>query len=170
MFGNKSSPTLWGRCAAFLATSVQRMFDPGQVSLHLCVDDSIVQARGLLRDRRLAFAFILLWWSLLGANIEWKKGALGSAVDWIGANLRHDAQFVSVKIKQELLQSTIDVVSAFFKNNVVQVAKLHSLKLSFILGIVPVMRCFITVGGSGTIGGLQCVAKPVMDLQSTSLR
>ena len=145
MFGAKSSPTLWGRCAAFLARSAQSLFDESDLSLQLFVDDTIAQARGSFQQRRLYFGAMLLWWCVLGAKIAWHKGALGPSVDWIGAHLLHNSQFVTVSIKKELLTSTLALVKAVLSKNVVAVPTLRTLtgKLSFISGIVPTMRPFI---------------------------
>ncbi len=145
MFGAKSSPTLWGRCAAFLARAAQCMFDDSDLLLQLFVDDTFAQARGSKQQRRIAFAAILLWWSVLGAKIAWHKGNIAPALDWIGAHIRHESQFLIVSIKEELLRSALDVVQAFLRMNVIKAAKLRSLtgKLSFISGIVPTMRPFI---------------------------
>ncbi len=141
----KSSPTLWGRCAAFQARSAQSLFDESDLSLQLFVDDTIAQARGSFQQRRLYFGAMLLWWCVLGAKIAWHKGALGPSVDWIGAHLLHNSQFVTVSIKKELLTSTLALVKAVLSKNVVAVPTLRTLtgKLSFISGIVPTMRPFI---------------------------
>ena len=145
MFGAKSSPTLWGRCAAFLARSAQSLSDDTVTAIQLFVDDTIAQSRGNKQERRIAFAAILLWWSVLGAQVAWKKGGLGPSIDWIGANLRHEAQFIIVSVKADLLSSALTMVKHFLNVNVISTPKLRSLagKLSFIAGIVPTMRPFI---------------------------
>ncbi len=107
MFGAKSSPTLWGRAAAFPARSAQSLFDDQQVSLQLFVHDTIAQARGSKRQRHIAFGAILLWWCVLGARVASHKGIIGSAVDWIGAHIVQEAKFVTITVQVELLEAVL---------------------------------------------------------------
>ena len=145
MFGARSSPTLWGRCAAFLARSSQSMFSPASTTMQMFVDDAIVQTRGPRAQRRMAFSIVLLWWCVLGAQIAWGKGCIGSRVDWIGASISHTPKFVVVAVKEEILQSALALVQNIARLNVVSTAKVRSLagKLSFMAGIVPVLRPFV---------------------------
>ena len=145
MFGAKSSPTLWGRCAAFLARSAQSLFDETRVRLQLFVDDTFAQARGNKSERRMMFAIVLAWWSVLGAKIAWHKGAVGSDLAWIGARVRHEASLISVTVKEELLRAALDTTQAFLRGNVIRASKLRSLagRLSFMAGIIPTLKPFL---------------------------
>ena len=82
-------PRCGGRCAAFLARSAQALFDPDVTRIQLFVDDTLAQSRGTQDERRLSFACILLWWSVLGANVAWQTGAIGAGVEWIVASINH---------------------------------------------------------------------------------
>jgi hypothetical protein len=145
MFGAKSSPTLWGRCAAFLARSGQSLFDPSELLLQLFVDDTLAQAAGNKDRTRLLFTCLLLWWTVLGAKVAWQKGAIGKQVDWIGASLQHTEKAIIVSIKQEILISFSDLIKNFLGSNVVRTKALRSLcgKGAFIAGLVTVIRPFV---------------------------
>ena len=54
---------------------------------------------------------------------------------------------IVVSIKRELLESTLGMVVAFSRTNVIKVSKLRTLtgKLSFIAGVVPALRPFVNI-------------------------
>ena len=144
MFGSKSSPTLWGRCAAFLARTGQALFSPSELLIQVFVDDTLAQAAGSSEQRGMSFAILLLWWSVLGAKLAWRKGAKGTSVDWIGASLSHTKNAIVVSVRKELLGSALDLIHSL-QSNVVPLGKVRSLagKAAFIAGLVPTLRPFV---------------------------
>ena len=86
-FGMASAPLVWSRVAASANRLTQACFAPGELRIQTFVDDPIIAAAGPPETRLRNIGLVLLLWSILGLNINWKKGQLGSCVEWIGVSV-----------------------------------------------------------------------------------
>ena len=145
VFGAVSSPTLWGRYAAFLGRSLGAITP--MLGLQIYVDDPILafDSQDPLHSQHLGVA--LLWFAALGFPIKLSKADAGTKVKWIGASIESDPSnsTVVVSIPSEKTQELIRVCSQFISKPVIGYKQLRSLagSLSFVAGIVPQMKPFL---------------------------
>ena len=107
VFGSGSSPTLWGRYAAFLGRSIQAVVP--EVRSQVYVDDPIF---ALPNDRpgraRHLLTCILVWIALLGYPVKLPKAKAGSSVEWIGAQISVSPEGdIQVRIPTEKVDSLL---------------------------------------------------------------
>ena len=142
VFGAKSSPTIWGRYAAFLGRTLAACIP--SMSSQIYVDDPIFILEADKAVQTLTKA--LLWTELLGYPVKLSKAAAGDEVDWIGARLAiHGTEGLDVSIPEEKVKTLLTDIEKVLKAPVVGTRQLRSLagSLSFVAGLVPVMRPFL---------------------------
>eukprot|EP00969_Alexandrium_andersonii_P055148 2430453-Alexandrium_andersonii.AAC.1 len=71
--------------------------------LAIYVDDPVYVAGGALRDRARECAVALLWATLVGYPLAWRKTTSGPAVVWVSACLEFTAEGVRVTIPEKKL-------------------------------------------------------------------
>ena len=145
VFGAKSSPTIWGRYAAFLERTLAACVPEMEAQIY--VDDPIFVLEGdSTEEAARTLTKALLWTELLGYPIKLSKAAAGSEVDWIGARLCIEGQEkVVVRIPRDKVETLSTEIQRILKAPVVGVRQLRSLagSLSFLAGLVPLMRPFL---------------------------
>ena len=145
VFGSKSSPTLWGRFAAWLGRSWAAIVP--EVNVQIYVDDPAMVAEGTLEEASHQVTLVLIWAAVAGYPLKLSKAVGGKKIKWIGAEitLKDDTSEVQVSIpwekKEKLLQSCLEMA----RRPVVTRKKLSSLAggLSFVAGLVPHLRPFL---------------------------
>ena len=115
VFGSGSSPTVWGRFAAFLGRALASVFDPTELRPQVYVDDPLMVARGTATARSRRFTVALLWVAMLEFPVAWHKCEFGFHVRWIGARFSVGSEQVSVSIPEDkvsdLLERTNDLLA-----------------------------------------------------------
>ena len=80
---------VWPRRLCYGAGWLQRaIFLPHELCIQCFVDDPAMAVYGTLEQREWLLGTLLLFWSLLGFKFNWRKGAGGQEVPWIGANVK----------------------------------------------------------------------------------
>ena len=146
VFGAASSPTVWGRFAAFLARTIVAV-EP-EVTCQLYVDDPAIAMSGSREDAITQLTSVLLWVNILGYPIKMSKSTGGKSVNWIGAvvTLLDEEAAVEVTIAQHKVDKLVEVTDKFLARPVVGVKELRSYvgALSFIAGLIPHLRPFLS--------------------------
>ena len=146
VFGSASSPTLWGRYAAFMGRSLAAIIP--QIRVQTYVDDPIITFDSLGPDYLSHLGVALLWLGVAGFPIKLSKADAGSSVKWIGATLQVNDfdKSVTVSLPEDKRQETIARCQSFLSKPVIGTRQLRSLagSLSFIAGIIPPMRPFLS--------------------------
>ena len=98
VFGSTSSPTLWGRYAAWLGRSLA-CIDP-QSTIQTYVDDPGFIVTGNLEEAAHKLTRLLLWVRVSGYPIKLEKAAGGKSMEWVGGKITlHDhSQEVEISI------------------------------------------------------------------------
>ena len=86
VFGAVSSPTIWGRMAAFLGRSWASICP--EVNTQIYVDDPAFILEGSFQEAARSLAVILLWATILGFPIKWEKACGGKSITWVGACIK----------------------------------------------------------------------------------
>ena len=145
VFGSVSSPTLWGRFAAFLGRSLAAICK--KVKLQMYVDDPILVYDEADPQHRLQLGVALLWAAIAGFPIKLEKSDAGSSVKWIGAQLLADDRIkaATITIPQEKIEELASKIREYSKKPIIGRRQLQSLAgaLSFVAGVVPMMRPFL---------------------------
>ena len=145
VFGAKSSPTIWGRFAAFLGRSLASV-EP-QANTQIYVDDAAVVLTGDLETAAQAATNVLLWAAVCGFPIKLEKCLGGKQIKWIGAQIKLDdeREEVAVTIPSEKRQKLFEAVVQIAKKPMVSQKALATLAggLSFVAGLVPIMKPFL---------------------------
>ena len=79
-FGMAGAPLVWGRVASAGCRLAQAIFCPTELRIQCYVDDPAIAARGSLETRRHLLAILILFWSVLGLQMSYGKGTMGSSV------------------------------------------------------------------------------------------
>ena len=134
VFGSVSSPTMWGRFAAWLSRTLVAVC-PG-IGLQAYVDDPIITF-----DHRATLGSALLWFSITGFPIKYSKADFGDQVKWIGATMQamDKDRAIKVSIPEEKLEDLKNRCISFLSRPVIGRKQLRSFtgSLSFLGGIVP---------------------------------
>ena len=149
VFGSKSSPTVWGRYAAYLGRILCSVIP--EIEVQIYVDDPIFI---LPNDKGQAvhlFTLSLLLFKIFGFPVKLEKADAGNKVKWIGASLEAGEDgatgpFVEVTIPEEKVEKLLSESKNFLKAPVVGVRQLRSYagSMAFVAGLVPVLRPFLS--------------------------
>ena len=146
VFGAGSSPTIWGRFAAWLGRAFAAIVP--KASAQIYVDDPIFVLAGDLEQAALDLTSLMLWFAIAGFPVKLSKAEGGKAINWVGARLELDDEASTVKVtiptdKVEKLRETTDLM---LKRPVVGRKQLRSYagSLSFVAGLVTHLRPFLS--------------------------
>ena len=145
VFGSVSSPTLWGRFAAWFGRTLA-VVNP-EVAMQVYVDDPIMVFDSQNPARKTLLGKSLLWAAITGLPIKLEKTDAGNEVKWIGALIKacHDTKAIKVTIPADKVAELVQKIDTMLAKPVVGRKQLQSLAgaLSFVAGIVPLMRPFL---------------------------
>ena len=146
VFGSTSSPTLWGRFAAWLGRSLA-CIEPG-ATIQTYVDDPGLILSGTLEEAAHQLTRLLLWVRVAGYPIKLEKAAGGKTMEWVGGKLtlRDDCGEVEVSIPAEKVAKLQKTTDEILGKSVVGARALRSYAggLSFVAGMVPHLRPFLS--------------------------
>lgn len=146
VFGSKSSPTVWGRYAALLGRVLSAIVPEARTQVY--VDDPLITLPNRGGEGVDALTRVLLCTHIFGYPLKLSKAAAGQSVKWIGAtlNVDNENQKVVVTIPEDKVSKLINECKTMLGSPVVGVRSLRSLagSLSFVAGLVPVMRPFLS--------------------------
>ena len=146
VFGSVSSPTLWGRFAAWWTRSVTAISP--HVKIQTYVDDPIMVFDRNRRDHKAELGLTMLWTAITGFPVKLSKADSGNSVKWIGANLTvdDDVKAMVVRIPSEKVTELKERLEEVLGKTVIGKKQLQSLAgaLSFVAGVVPIMRPFLS--------------------------
>lgn len=145
VFGARSSPTVWGRYAAFLGRALAATFKECRFQIY--VDDPLLVFPGVNGQAPEWLAKILVFTKTLGFPLKLSKAHAGLEVKWVGATIKVDnkERTVKVAIPEDKLQKLLTQVNGFLKAPVVGMRALRSFagSMAFVAGLVPVLRPFL---------------------------
>ena len=145
VFGSVSSPTIWGRFAAWLSRTLVAVCLG--IGLQTYVDDPIITFDQSDQLHRSTLGSVLLWFAITGFPIKYSKAEFGDQVKWIGATLQtmDEEKAIKVSIPQEKLEDLKSRCISFLSRPVIGRKQLRSFtgSLSFLGGIVPYLRPFL---------------------------
>ena len=146
VFGSTSSPTLWGRFAAWLGRSLAAVAPTATTAIY--VDDPIFVLQGDLQVASKTLARILLWTNVAGFPLKLEKASGGKQVEWVGAKLvlDDDNQEVKVSIPTKKVEAMQETNAKFLARPVIGPRELRSYagSLAFLAGLVPHLRPFLS--------------------------
>jgi len=145
--GGKSSPNIWGRFAAAIGRILASIFDPNEFRSEIYVDDPLMAVVGSFPRRQKLLTMALLTLDVLNFPLAWEKGVRGTSVVWIGAQLTATREAIQVTIPADKLEDLSLQTRAFRKQAVAYRNAVRSYcgKLSFVAGMVPVLRPFLSM-------------------------
>lgn len=145
VFGSVSSPTLWGRFAAWLSRSL--MATCPNLKVQTYVDDPLITYDEKDPNWKLHLGAGLLWFEVTGFPLKLAKADAGSQVTWIGASIEtlDDLKATKVTIPKEKIEELLKTCETFMSRPVVGRRQLRSFAgaLSFVAGVVPHVRPFL---------------------------
>ena len=145
VFGSASSPTIWGRFAAWLGRTVAAI--AREASVQIYVDDPCFLLRGNLQEAAELLATILLWMGVAGFPIKLQKANGGKTIEWVGAKVELDDRNkeVHVTIPTKKIAALQEETNKIAAKPVVGSRQLRSYAgtLSFVAGLVPHLRPFL---------------------------
>ena len=145
VFGSVSSPTLWGRFAAWLSRSL--MATCPNLKVQTYVDDPLITYDEKDPNWKLHLGAGLLWFEVTGFPLKLAKADAGSQVTWIGASIEtlDDLKATKVTIPKEKIEELLKTCETFMSRPVVSRRQLRSFAgaLSFVAGVVPHVRPFL---------------------------
>ena len=143
--GSRGAPLAWGRFIALVARLTQALFEEWELLLQVYVDDPGACLSGEHSHQRRVIAVLVLCWRALNLALSFRKGALSSAVNWIGAHLEVRPGGVDGSIKRESVQEIREEVQAMLGDNVVGRRRLVSLagKISNVARLLTAWRPFL---------------------------
>lgn len=156
VFGSRSSPTLWGRYAAWLGRSSSAISPT--TGLQIYVDDPAMVLTGSKEAATRELTNLLLWFGITGFPVKLDRAEGGKFIHWVGASVEVDDQVgeVTVSIPTDKVEKLQKATSDFLKRPVVGRKQLRSYAggLSFVAGLIPHLRPFLAtiwavLGGSG---------------------
>ena len=140
VFGSKSSPTIWGRFAAFLGRSTASVIPEAEGQVY--VDDPVwvIPTSGGY-DPIKVMTTIFVWAAVLGFPLKLPKSLAGNRVRWIGAEIEvnNTERKVIVSIPEDKVASLVATCEDFLKKPVIGTRLLRSFagSLAFVAGLVP---------------------------------
>ncbi|CAE7854136.1 unnamed protein product, partial [Symbiodinium necroappetens] len=145
VFGSASSPTIWGRAAAWLGRTSAAV---SPADLQCYVDDPIYVLEGPSAEAAAGdLSVILLWTAVCGYPIKLSKATGGKELEWVGAKIRClDAEeAVVVTLPEAKIQALLADTNRFLSKPVAGARELRSYTgaLSFVAGLVPHLRPFL---------------------------
>ena len=145
VFGSASSPTIWGRMAAWLGRSTAAV---SSSDLQCYVDDPVYVLDGPQEELAASdLALVLLWTAVAGFPIKLSKATGGKEIEWVGARIscNDDEKSVAVTLPTNKVQSLLRDTEKFLKKPVIGARELRSYAgaLSFVAGLVPHLRPFL---------------------------
>ena len=145
VFGSASSPTIWGRYAAWLGRSLAAIVEDASTQVY--VDDPCFLLQGNLEKAAERLAVILLWMGVSGFPIKLQKANGGKSIEWVGAKIElHDKdREVHVTIPEKKIGALQEETNKLKNRPVVGTKQLRSYAgtLSFVAGLVPHLRPFL---------------------------
>ena len=146
VFGSASSPTLWGRYAAWMGRTLACVVPT--VSTQVYVDDPSFVLQGNLEEAAGDLAMVLLWLGVAGFPLKLSKAGGGKEADWVGARIEfHDEpREAHITIPSSKVKQLQDLTDKFLNRPVVGAKELRSYAgmLSFVAGLVPHLRPFLS--------------------------
>ena len=149
VFGSGSSPTVWGRFAAWLGRSTAAII-PSDFRQEIYVDDPVLVAKGSFDAVLHRITTALIWADIAGFPVAWHKAHGGKQITWIGASISiHETFFdshVSVSITEAKIQQLEVRTSRILGSPVVSKRELRSYagSMSFVAGLVKFVRPFLS--------------------------
>ncbi|CAE7838251.1 unnamed protein product [Symbiodinium sp. CCMP2592] len=145
VFGSASSPTVWGRAAAWLGRTTAAT---GPADTQVYVDDPVFVLDGPhLKVAASDLTVALLWAAVSGYPVKLSKACGGKDLEWVGARIRCvDAEeAVIVTLPASKIQALLQDTDKFLGRSVVGSRELRSFTgaLSFVAGLVPHLRPFL---------------------------
>ena len=147
VFGSRSSPTIWGRYAAFLGRTTSAVIPEAEGQVY--VDDpiwAIPTDQGY--EAKQVLTKIFLWAAILGYPLKLAKSSAGDKIRWIGAEVEVDnsENKVVVSIPEDKVKSLVETCEDFLKRPVVGTRVLRSFagSMAFVAGLVPLLRPFLS--------------------------
>ena len=145
VFGSGSSPTLWGRFAAWLGrtTAAVSATDP-----QVYVDDPVYVMAGNMECSVRKLTHALLWTAVAGFPIKMSKATGGKQLEWIGALICCSDMEKAVRVSipatkvSQLLAKTDNILSKPVVGS--RALRSYTGSLSFVAGLVPHLRPFLT--------------------------
>ncbi len=146
VFGSASAPTVWGRFAAFAGRSTSAIVNRLGIRMQMYVDDPVFVAAGTIQQATRGITTALLWLSILGLPLAWSKSDGGKSITWIGAKMLTSPGSFTVTIPEDKVQDLISAITEVLDHSVASRRTLRSItgKLSFVAGLVPQMRPFLS--------------------------
>ncbi len=167
VFGSASAPTIWGRYAAFAGRSTSAICGHMGIRMQMYVDDPVFIASGSLAQATQGITVALLWFSILGLPLVWKKSDGGSSITWIGAQMSVSPGKFTVTIPEDKIQDLLNKINSVLQSTVIPIRTLRSItgKLSFVAGLVPQLRPFLSPlwavsAGASILEGPPVAVKP----------
>jgi hypothetical protein len=90
--GMAGAPLIWCRTSAVGCRLGQAIYQPHELRVQCFVDDPALGARGTPEQRRWYIGSLLLFWTVVGFRLNWRKGHRGQVVPWIGAQIAIERQ------------------------------------------------------------------------------
>ena len=149
VFGSGSSPTVWGRFAAWLGRSTAAILSKEVFRQEIYVDDPILFAKGVYSEVVNNLSIALLWTEVAGFPVAWHKAHGGKKAVWIGASISIDEGLddphVSVSITEAKIKQLEEITSRLLQSPVVPQRELRSYagSMSFVAGLVKFVRPFL---------------------------
>ena len=144
VFGSASSPTVWGRFAAWLGRTTAAI---ARNSPQVYVDDPVYVMAGDLEQATRSPSHALLW-AVAGFPVKTSKATCGKQIEWIGAKLacQDDTKTVTVSIPEAKVTQLLDDTDKILAKPVVgsKVLRSYAGALSFVAGLVPHLRPFLS--------------------------
>ena len=145
VFGAGSSPTLWGRYAAWLGRSASAVMPRASVQIY--VDDPAFVLSGTLEEASRDLTVLLMWFAIVGFPVKLSKAEGGKRIGWVGATLELDdrEKVVRVSIPAAKVAKIQETTQLLLKRPVAGQRQLRAYagSLSFIAGLVPHLRPFL---------------------------
>jgi hypothetical protein len=149
-FGSKGGPDVWSRISAAcgrLTQSIQPSVKPipaPQAKVNIYLDDPFWTLFGdkTTRDLQLGFALMILL--ACGFRISWRKGARGTAVEWIGLlySLDNSSNTASISIPKITAEDISVEAKALSELSMIPLSRLRKFtgKASWVMNIIPRTR------------------------------
>ena len=146
VFGAASSPTIWGRYAAWLGRTVAAITPTAGCQVY--VDDPAFSFAGNIEQATTELTLILTWMAIAGFPVKLSKAVGGKKMDWIGAHVEvlDTEAAVIVTIPEDKVKKLQDTTQKFLKRPVVGSRELRAYAgaLSFVAGLIPHLRPFLS--------------------------
>ena len=146
VFGAASSPTVWGRYAAWLGRTIAAI-EP-RVGCQVYVDDPAFVMSGPFEEAVEQLTTVLLWIAVVGFPVKLTKAVGGKKISWIGAEvqLRDASSEVVISIPSDKVEKLVNTTNKFLSKPVVGAKELRAYagSLSFVAGLIPHLRPFLS--------------------------